>query len=183
MFSSPTNKRNTIILDREREPEFHAFVETIAESVGAPAPWRIEIDHLANASASYHRLPIDLFRRRMILTLGAPLIACMNTRQLAGIIAHEFGHFSQRLGMGTVLGVMHIALWFIAGAGAGGSEYDAEWDEQLEASIEESPDANLFIAIPILISVLLHVVIRLVMMVFRPGRGHPDLSHVPADGA
>jgi hypothetical protein len=71
LFSSPTNKRNTIILDREREPEFHAFVETIAESVGAPAPWRIEIDHLANASASYHRLPIDLFRRRMILTLGA----------------------------------------------------------------------------------------------------------------
>lgn len=80
-------------------PVLHAFVARIADALGSPPPAEIQLSLSVNASASYQGGIFGLFSRRLVLTLGAPLIAGMNTQQLAGIIAHELGHFSQSGGL------------------------------------------------------------------------------------
>lgn len=77
----------------------YSFVARIAEVLGAPPPREIRLSIYANASASYRGGLAGMAKGDLILTLGAPLIAGLTTRQLAGIIAHELGHFSQRGGM------------------------------------------------------------------------------------
>jgi Zn-dependent protease with chaperone function/phage FluMu protein Com len=80
-------------------PLLHSFVEKIAETLHAPVPVEIRLVAFANASASVQGGLSGLLRRRLVLTIGGPLIAGMTTQQLAGVIAHELGHFSQRGGM------------------------------------------------------------------------------------
>jgi Zn-dependent protease with chaperone function len=35
----------------------------------------------------------------LVLVIGLPLAAGMSMRQVAGVLAHEFGHFAQGAGM------------------------------------------------------------------------------------
>jgi Zn-dependent protease with chaperone function len=89
----------SIELKRENEPFLFEFVEKLAKAVGAPAPARIVVDCEANAMASFDGGVLGLLQRRMTLTLGLPIVAALNVRQLAGVMGHEFGHFSQCTGM------------------------------------------------------------------------------------
>jgi len=47
-----------------------------------------------------------------VLTLGLPLVAGMNARELAGVMAHEFGHFTQGLAMRMTYVIRSINGWF-----------------------------------------------------------------------
>jgi len=80
--------------------------------VGAPAPRRIELDCDLNASASFRRGLLSFLGHDLILTLGLPLIAGLNEQQLAGVIAHEFGHFRQGAGMRLSYLIRRINHWF-----------------------------------------------------------------------
>jgi Zn-dependent protease with chaperone function len=95
-------------LKREEEPFLFEFVEKLAKAVDAPAPARIVIDCEANAGAGFDGGLLGLVRRRMTLTLGLPVVAGLNVRQLAGVMAHEFGHFSQRTGMTGSYLIRHL---------------------------------------------------------------------------
>lgn len=79
-------------------PILHSFVAKIADTLGAPVPVEIRLGLDANATAAYRGGVSGLLRHQLVLTLGAPLIAGMDTQQLAGVIAHELGHFCQRGG-------------------------------------------------------------------------------------
>lgn len=81
-----------------KAPVLHSFVAKIADTLGAPVPVEIRLGLDANASAAYRGGVTGLLRGQLVLTLGAPLIAGMDTQQLAGVIAHELGHFCQRGG-------------------------------------------------------------------------------------
>ena len=85
----------------------YSFVARIAEALGAPAPREIRFTLDANASASYLGGLRGLRRGDLVLTLGAPLLAGLDITQLAGVIAHELGHFSQRGGT--------LVRYFVAG--------------------------------------------------------------------
>ncbi|HVS70016.1 MAG TPA: M48 family metalloprotease [Phycisphaerae bacterium] len=89
----------SIELTRENEPFLFEYVTRLATAVGAPAPVRIIVDCEANASASFDRGIFGLIGRRMTLRVGLPLVAALNVQQFSGVLAHEFGHFSQRSGM------------------------------------------------------------------------------------
>ena len=80
------------------EPELFAFVRKICELVGAPAPREVWLDCKVNASAGFRRGWLSFFGNDLVLTLGLPLVAGMTTRQVAGVLAHEFGHFAQGAG-------------------------------------------------------------------------------------
>jgi hypothetical protein len=67
-----------------------------------------------------------VFDRRLRLTVGLPLILCLNTRQVAGVLAHEFGHFRQTHGLKTAYLIRRINQWFVDAA----YERDA-WDAKL----------------------------------------------------
>jgi hypothetical protein len=105
-------------IDRRRslrpdsEPLLFAFVERICTLVDAPIPKRIDVNCDLNASASFRHgwlsvfLPADL-----VLTIGAPLAAGLSASQFAGVLAHEFGHFTQGAGMRLTFVVRSISWW------------------------------------------------------------------------
>lgn len=119
-----------ITLDPAKEPLLFAFVKKICGLVGAAEPSRIDVDCEVNASASLRR---GLWSRDLVLTLGLPLVSGLDMRQLAGVLAHEFGHFGQGAGMRMTYIIRRINFWFARVVYA-----RDEWDVKLEESARDS---------------------------------------------
>jgi hypothetical protein len=94
------------------EPLLFAFIEQLCRTVGAPRPTRIDLDCQLNAAASLRRGLWSLFGQDLVLTLGLPLVAGLSLRQFAGVLAHEFGHFTQGFGMRLSYLIRSINGWF-----------------------------------------------------------------------
>ena len=116
-------------LDGEQERLLFRFIERICRQVGAPLPQRVEVDCAVNAAASFRRGAASLFSRDMTLTIGLPLVAGLNVRQFAGVLAHEFGHFSQGVGMRLTYVIRRVNGWFFRVV----HERD-QWDLDLDRS-------------------------------------------------
>ena len=97
---------------RTGEPVLWAFVEQISKAVGAPMPARIHVDCDVNASAGFRRGLMSFRGDDLVLTIGLPLVAGLRLNQLAGVLAHELGHFTQGAGMRVSYLVRGINLWF-----------------------------------------------------------------------
>lgn len=124
-----------LALNPAAEPLLFAFVGMVCDTVGAPHPVRIDVDCRLNASAGYRAGVAGLVRGDLVLTLGLPLVASLNLRQLAGVLAHEFGHFGQPAGMRASALVRAVNGWLARVAG----ERD-EWDDLLDRWVEEGAD-------------------------------------------
>lgn len=97
-------------LTRESEPDLFEFVDHLCEMIHAPNPEMIYVDMEGNASAGFRSN--FLFRRdKFVLTIGLPLVANLNVSQFTGILAHEFGHFTQRWGMYMSSNIRTIYYW------------------------------------------------------------------------
>jgi len=121
------------VLEGGQETILFAFVGRIARAVGAPEPQRIVVNCAVNASAGLGRGLGGLFGNQLVLTLGLPLIAGLSARQLAGVLAHELGHFAQGAGMRFSYFVRSINHWFVRVV------YERDgWDESLVRGCEES---------------------------------------------
>ena len=101
-----------VALDADEERSLFSFIEPICRRVGAPMPSRVEVNCAVNAAASFRRGAASLLSQDMTLTIGLPLVAGLDRRQFAGVLAHEFGHFSQVAGMRLTYVVRHINAWF-----------------------------------------------------------------------
>jgi Zn-dependent protease with chaperone function len=110
-FARPAKQMRTRKLKRAEEPLLFAFVAQVCDAVGAPRPRRIVVNCAVNAAASFRRGLGSMFGHDLVLTIGAPLVAGLNLRQFAGVLAHEFGHFSQRAGMRLTYVVRSISFW------------------------------------------------------------------------
>jgi hypothetical protein len=67
-----------------------------------------------------------VFGGELVLTIGLPLAAGLNLKQFAGVLAHEFGHFSQGAGMRLSALIRTINVWFAR------MVYERDsWDETL----------------------------------------------------
>ncbi|WP_455222938.1 M48 family metallopeptidase, partial [Kaarinaea lacus] len=133
LFARPAAAATTIKLDPLKEPIFFHFVNKIALAVGASRPKQIEVDCQVNASASFRKGLFSFFGDDLVLTIGMPLLAGFNARQLAGVLAHEFGHFSQGVGMRFHYLTYKVNSWFFNAVYLRDS-----WDEKLEAIAEEA---------------------------------------------
>jgi Zn-dependent protease with chaperone function len=127
-----TDRRRS--LSRQGEPLLFDFVERICALVGAPAPRRIDVNCELNAAASFRRgwlslvMPADL-----VVTIGMPLVAGLSMRQFAGVLAHEFGHFTQGAGMRLTYVIRSISWWLTRVV------YQRDtWDARLEYWAENS---------------------------------------------
>jgi hypothetical protein len=112
LFAPSSETRGTRSLTRESEPVLFAFVDRICQAVGSPQPSRIDVDCEVNASASFRRGLLSMFGDDLVLTIGVPLVAGLSARQFAGVLAHEFGHFSQGAGMRLSYLIRRINAWF-----------------------------------------------------------------------
>jgi len=115
------------------EPELFRFIYAVCDAVQAPRPARVLVDFQVNAFAGFRRGLPDLLRRRLTLSIGLPLVAGLSVRQFGGVLAHEFGHFSQGAAMRLTFIVRNVNAWFARVV----YERDA-WDDRLRSSAERS---------------------------------------------
>jgi Zn-dependent protease with chaperone function len=101
-----------LALNSANEPALFTFIAKICDTVGAPFPCRIDLDCNLNASASFRRGWASLFGNDLVLTIGLPLVAGLSARQFAGVLAHEFGHFTQGFGMRLTYVIRSVNAWF-----------------------------------------------------------------------
>ncbi len=95
LFARPPRGPRSRSLEPGEEPLLYAFVDGVCDSVGAPRPARIEVDCRVNASAHRDGGLLGVLGGKLILTIGLPFAAGVSLKQFAGVLAHEFGHFSQ----------------------------------------------------------------------------------------
>jgi hypothetical protein len=112
IVSKPVQRSPTRTLKRNQDPLLFLFVEKLCDAVGAPRPTSIMVNCDVNASASLHHGFWSLFSKEVSLTIGMPLMAGLSLRQFGGVLAHEFGHFSQSAGMRLTYLVRLISHWF-----------------------------------------------------------------------
>ena len=129
LFAPASHAGSEKVLQPNQEAILYAFVSRIARAIKAPEPRQIEVSCEVNASASLG----GLFGKNLTLTLGLPLVAGLNARQFAGVVAHELGHFSQGAGMRFSYIVRTINFWFVRVV----YERDS-WDERLVQGATES---------------------------------------------
>ncbi|HTN74900.1 MAG TPA: M48 family metallopeptidase, partial [Pirellulaceae bacterium] len=112
LFAPSGQRRGTRSLTRDGEPLLFAFVDRICDAVGSARPRRIDVDSDVNASASFRNGMLSMFSNDLVLTIGVPLAAGLTMREFAGVLAHEFGHFSQGAGMRLTYLIRTINNWF-----------------------------------------------------------------------
>ncbi|MFO1022781.1 MAG: M48 family metallopeptidase [Planctomycetales bacterium] len=127
LFARDPKESKPLVLKRKAEPFLFEYVKAVCRSVKAPVPHSIVLMCEPNASASFSRGFWGLLTGRMTLTIGLPLVSGMTVSQLTGVLAHEFGHFSQRSGLricyliSTLNGWMYKIVFL-----------RDKWDEKLE---------------------------------------------------
>ncbi|MEM1176930.1 MAG: M48 family metallopeptidase [Acidobacteriota bacterium] len=140
LFSRRLDDAPSHSLRPEEEPTLFAFVEKLCREVGAPTPTRIDVDCQVNASASFRRGALSLLSNDLVLTIGMPLARGLSLQQLAGVLAHEFGHFAQGAGMRLTYIVRSVNAWFARVV----YERDS-WDAKLDTAAKEASDVGLLI--------------------------------------
>ena len=137
LLAGRPKRAQPLALNPSDNPLLYAFIAKICDAVGAPAPQRIDMDCELNASASFRRGFRSMAKKDLVLTIGLPLAANLSTRELAGVIAHEFGHFTQGAGMRLSYIIVTVNHWFYRVA----YQRDA-WDEALENWSQEVEDGR-----------------------------------------
>src|SRR6185369_10851555 len=55
----------------------------------------------------------SMFSNDLALVIGVPLVAGLNLREFAGVMAHEFGHFAQGFGLRLSYIIRQVNEWFV----------------------------------------------------------------------
>lgn len=105
------DRSHLVEVTRQQQPDLFSFIERLTREIGAPFPKRIYFSADVNASVFYDSgfwsmfLPI-----RKNLQIGLGLVNALTLSEFKAVLAHEFGHFSQRsMKLGSyVYNVNHI---------------------------------------------------------------------------
>ena len=98
LFSqSKTDESDSIEITAADQPRLFEFIHSIAAETGTPTPRKIFISHDVNACVFYNSSFWSMFLPvRKNLKIGLGVVNCLNVSEFKAVIAHEFGHFSQR---------------------------------------------------------------------------------------
>ncbi|MCX3059452.1 M48 family metallopeptidase [Streptomyces beihaiensis] len=89
-FEPPAGVR----VDEHAEPRLWAAVRRLAEQTGTRAPDEIYLVAEVNAAVHEESRLLGLRSGRRVLLIGVPLLTGLDEAQLMGVLAHEFGHYS-----------------------------------------------------------------------------------------
>jgi Zn-dependent protease with chaperone function len=141
LFAPRREKREAFALNHADAPQLFALLGWICRSLNAPIPSRVDVSCDLNAGAGFRGGFKSLFGNDIALTIGLPLVSGLNLSQFAGVIAHEYGHFSQGTAMRAYYLIHRVNAWFYRVV----YERDA-WDLYLiEQSEEDGQDARMMI--------------------------------------
>lgn len=161
LFARRVKDERRRTLTRQGQPVLFEFVDKICESVRAPKPKRIDVVFDVNAAASFRRGFLSFFSSDLVLTVGLPLVAGVTEQQFAGILAHEFGHFTQHLAMRLGWCINKVNSWFERVV----YERDA-FDYWLSESVEEHESIlSLLFLMAVLCVSLTRLILFVLMMV------------------
>lgn len=142
LFAPGRPEEQTFSLNHADAPQLFALVGWICRSLEAPIPSRIDVDCKVTAGAGFRSGWRSLFGNDIILVIGLPLVAGMDLAQFAGIIAHEYGHFSQGTGMRAAYLIRSINAWFFRVV------YQRDvWDVVLEHASEDEQTGLLMVMV------------------------------------
>jgi len=142
LLARQPKRAQPLALNPASERLLYAFIEKICDVVGAPSPKRIDLDCQLNAAAHFRRGFFSMFGNDLVLVLGLPLVANFTARELAGVIAHEFGHFTQGAGMRLNYIINSVNFWFARVA------YQRDsWDVALQNWSAEAEDGRVALVI------------------------------------
>jgi Zn-dependent protease with chaperone function len=127
LLARPRQRIEPVELNPAQHPRLYQFIAQLSDSLQVPLPRRIYLDCELNASAGFRRGLWSFFGNDLVLSLGMPLIAGLNTCQLAAVVAHELGHCTQAFAMRLGYLINRIDGWFIRVA------YGRDtWDDSFE---------------------------------------------------
>ena len=138
LFAGQPKRAQPLALNPSDNPLLFALIERICKTVGAASPKRIDLDCQLNASAGFRRGLFGMSPNDMVLTIGLPLVANLTAREFAGVVAHEFGHFNQGVGMRLSYIIGTVNHWFARVV----YQRDA-WDVALEQWAAEAEDGRI----------------------------------------
>jgi Zn-dependent protease with chaperone function len=144
LFAPKLKTPSARMVTRQEQPLLYQLAEKLAHAVNAPVPTKIAIDMEVNASASFRRGVRSLFGNDLVLTVGLPLVGGLNLTQLAGVLAHEFGHFSQSFAMRFGYIISTLNEWFARVV----YERDA-WDMKLEEIYQRPGSAYVLLIVSV----------------------------------
>lgn len=127
LFAPRARTPFAVTLSPQDDAEFTAAVHALCRAIGIRPPREIRLSHQVNAWVQFSPGVAGLFGGHKMLTIGLPLAAGMNTRQLVGVLAHEFGHFAQRGGMRAADVIHRVNRWLESRA-----YHPDAWDERLQ---------------------------------------------------
>lgn len=122
-------------ITEQTDPKFVYFVHAVCKKVGAKKPSVIYLSMEANASAALKSF-WSLFSNKLILTVGFPLVSCMSAQNVAGILAHEFGHFSQKASLRGYYLISAVNRWFYRCIY--GNDDWLQWMEKTEEKVDSA---------------------------------------------
>ena len=99
LFVFPKNTDpNRVEINSNECKDLYALIKDVAEKTGNKMPKRIYLSADVNAYVFYNSSSIWslLFPTNKNLTIGIGLLYGMNDKEIKAILAHEFGHFSQK---------------------------------------------------------------------------------------
>lgn len=118
-------------LNHADAPQLFALIGWICRSLNAPIPSRVDVNLSVNAAARFRSGIRSLFGNDLVLEFGLPLAAGLNLSQFAGVIAHEYGHFSQGAAMRAGYLIRLVNNWFYRAV------YERDrWDDALRDGSE-----------------------------------------------
>ncbi|MSQ97214.1 MAG: hypothetical protein EXR98_22045 [Gemmataceae bacterium] len=109
-------KEFQIEIFEDEHPKLFDFITRVCEDVGAPVPKHVYVDYNVNAAAipdttSFFHLFLPTGKS---LLIGLGLVNGVNLTEFKAMLAHEFGHFSQRtMKLGTYVYTVHRILYQI----------------------------------------------------------------------
>lgn len=95
--SHKTDLSHLVQVTRAQEPALFAVIDQVVGTVGTSLPKKVYLSAEVNAAVFYDSNFFSMFLPvRKNLQIGLGLVNSLTASELKGVLAHEFGHFSQR---------------------------------------------------------------------------------------
>lgn len=131
-------------LNPAEHPRLYQFIAHVSDALRVSMPRRVYLDCDLNASAGFRRGLRSFLGNDLVLNLGLPLVAGLNTRQLAAVVAHELGHCTQGFAMRLSYIIDGIDRWFMRVV------YERDtWDESFDEWANSIQDSRLTLIVVI----------------------------------